>query len=196
MDLTQGTPEQKRARSKKMMLWFGILSLIMSFAALTSAFIVSSKRDDWLDDFQLPDAFMVSLGVIVLSSLSLFIAKYNLKRNQLNKLTMWVIVTIILGIFFIYNQVMGFNQIIAEGYNFTGPTSNITMSYVYLIATLHIAHVVVALICLFVVLVQSLKKKYHSDQTLGFDLAANFWHFVDLLWVYLFLFLYFFRYII
>jgi cytochrome c oxidase subunit 3 len=196
MDLTQGTPEQKRARSKKMMLWFGILSLIMSFAALTSAFIVSSKRDDWMDNFQLPEAFMVSLGVIILSSISLIIAKYNLKRNQQNMVSFWVFVTIVLGAIFIYNQLMGFNQIIAEGYNFTGPTSNITMSYVYLIASLHIAHVVVALICLLVVLIQSLKKKYNAERTLGFDLAANFWHFVDLLWVYLFLFLYFFRYII
>ena len=163
MDLTQGTPEHKRARSKKMRLWFGILSLIMSFAALTSAFIVSSKRDDWLDNFQLPDAFLVSLGVILLSSVSLLIAKYNLKRNKLNMVSFWVAITIVLGVIFINNQLTGFNQIIAEGYNFTGPTSNITMSYIYLIAALHIAHVVVALICLIVVLVQSFKKKYNSD---------------------------------
>ena len=63
MDLTQGTPEEKHARSKKMMLWFGIISLIMSFAAWTSAFVVSSKRDDWLKDFQLPDAFLISKGL-------------------------------------------------------------------------------------------------------------------------------------
>ncbi|MEM1001950.1 MAG: cytochrome c oxidase subunit 3 [Bacteroidota bacterium] len=196
MDLTQGTPEQKHARSKTMMLWFGILSLIMSFAALTSAFIVSSKRDDWLDDFQLPDAFLVSLGIILLSSLSLFIAKYNLKRNKLKMITFWVAITIVLGVIFINNQFTGFNQIIDKGYNFTGPTSNITMSYIYLIAALHIGHVIVALICLIVVLIQSLKKRYNSGNMLGFDLAANFWHFVDLLWLYLFLFLYFFRYII
>ena len=64
MDLTQGTQKEKRARSKKMMLWFGIGSLIMSFAGFNSAFIVSRKQrldKDWLSDYQLPDAFLISL---------------------------------------------------------------------------------------------------------------------------------------
>lgn len=196
MDLTQGTPKEKKARSKKMMLWFGILSLIMSFAALTSAFIVSSKRDDWLDNFQLPDAFFVSLVVILISSVTIIVAKYNLRRDKLNATSFWVLITFVLGIIFINNQFIGFSQIIGEGYNFTGPTSNITMSYIFLIATVHIAHVVVALIALGVVLIKNLRKKYNSQNMLGFELAANFWHFVDLLWLYLFLFLYFFRYII
>ena len=192
MDLTQGTTQEKQLRAKKMMLWFGIVSLIMSFAGLTSAFIVSSKRDDWLVDFQLPQAFFVSLAVILLSSVTLVIAKYNLKKNKNKAVTFWVLITFILGVIFINNQFIGFGQIITDGYNFTGPTSNITMSYIYLIAALHIAHVVVALIALGVVLVQNLRHKYNSNETLGFDLAANFWHFVDLLWLVLFLFLYFF----
>lgn len=196
MDLTQGTTQEKQLRAKKMMLWFGIVSLIMSFAGLTSAFIVSSKRDDWLVDFQLPEAFFVSLAVILLSSVTLIIAKYNLKKNKNKAVSFWVLITFILGVVFINNQFIGFGQIITDGYNFTGPTSNITMSYIYLIAALHIAHVVVALIALGVVLVQNLRNKYNSNETLGFDLAANFWHFVDLLWLVLFLFLYFFRYII
>ena len=196
MDLTQGTPQDKQERAKKMMLWFGIISLIMSFAGLTSAFIVSSKRDDWLVDFQLPDAFFVSLGVILLSSVTLMIAKMNLKRDNRNAVTFWVFLTFVLGVLFILNQFLGFNQIISKGYNFTGPTSNITMSYIYLIAALHIGHVIVALICLFVVLVKNMQKKYNSRNTIGFELAANFWHFVDLLWLVLFLFLYFFRDII
>ena len=196
MDLTQGTPQEKQERAKKMMLWFGIISLIMSFAGLTSAFIVSSKRDDWLADFQLPNAFFVSLGLILLSSVTLLVAKYNLKKDKLNAVSFWVFITFVLGLLFIANQFLGFNQIIAEGYNFTGPTSNITMSYIYLIAALHIGHVIVALICLFVVLVKNIQKKYNSGNTIGFELAANFWYFVDLLWLFLFLFLYFFRDII
>ena len=196
MDLTQGTPEEKRARSKKMMLWFGIISLIMSFAAWTSAFIVSSKREDWLVDFKLPNAFFISLCVIIVSSITMILAKKALKKSQRQQVTVWLWITLILGIVFIYNQFEGFGQIIQQGYNFTGPTSNITMSYIFLIATVHIAHVVVGLICLFVVIYNHFKQKYDAKQMLGFELAANFWHFVDLLWVYLFLFLYFFRYII
>ena len=196
MDLTQGTPEEKQARSKKMMLWFGIGSLIMSFAAWTSAFIVSSKREDWLSNYELPSAFTISLILIILSSITLILSKRALLAGKSQNVTIGLIITFGLGVVFIIYQVQGFNQIIADGYNFTGPTSNITMSYVFLIAAVHIAHVVVGLICLLVVIYNHFKKKYNATNTLGFELASNFWHFVDLLWVYLFLFLYFFRYII
>ncbi|WP_179344273.1 cytochrome c oxidase subunit 3 [Winogradskyella ursingii] len=193
MDLTQGTPEEKRARSKKMMLWFGIISLIMSFAAWTSAFIVSSTREDWLTNFDLPNAFFISVGVILLSSVTLILAKRALKQNNRKVVTTMLLVTFGLGIAFIYNQFIGFDEIISAGYNFTGPTSNITMSYVFLIAAVHIAHVVVGLVCLLVVIYNHFKQKYNATNMLGFELAANFWHFVDILWIYLFFFLYFFK---
>ena len=106
---------------------------------------------------------------------------------------MWLLVTLALGILFIYNQFAGFRQIIDLGYNFTGPTSNVTMSYIYLIALVHIIHVVAGLICLLVVIYNHFKQKYSAKNMLGFELAATFWHFIDILWVYLFLFLYFVR---
>ena len=199
MDLTQGTKEEKRARSKKMMLWFGIGSLIMSFAGLISAFIVSSKQrtgKDWLSNFELPDAFFISLVIILVSSLTFILAKYALKQDNRKKVTLWLIATLLLGLAFIYFQFEGFRQIIDSGYNFTGPTSNITMSYIYIIAVLHLAHVIAGVICLIVVIYNHFKQKYNSNNMLGFELASNFWHFVDGLWVVLFLFLYFFRYII
>ena len=193
MDLTQGTTEEKQKRAKKMMLWFGIISLVMSFAGLTSAFIVSSSREDWLENFILPSAFTYSTLIIVLSSVLLFLAKKTFKNNQSAITTSLLIGAFVLGIAFIYSQVQGFNQIIASGYNFTGPTSNITMSYVYVIAVVHIIHVLAGIICLFVVIINQLNKKYSNKNRLGFDLASNFWHFVDILWVYLFIFLYFFN---
>ena len=193
MDLTQGTTEDKQARAKKMMLWFGIISLVMSFAGLTSAFIVSSSREDWLTDFVLPGAFVYSTLIIILSSAMLFTAKQALRKNQTTVTTVLLIGTFVLGIAFIYSQIQGFNQIIAAGYNFTGPTSNITMSYVYVIAVVHILHVLAGIICLFIVIINQLNKKYSNENRLGFDLASNFWHFIDVLWVYLFFFLYFFN---
>ena len=193
MDLTQGTIQEKQKRAKKMMLWFGIISLVMSFAGLTSAFIVSSSREDWLANFTLPSAFTYSTLIIILSSVMLFLAKQTLKKNQAAVTTSLLIGAFVLGIAFIYSQIQGFNQIIASGYNFTGPTSNITMSYIYVIAVVHILHVLAGIICLFVVIINLLNKKYSNENRLGFDLASNFWHFVDVLWVYLFFFLYFFN---
>ena len=193
MDLTQGTSQEKQKRAKKMMLWFGIVSLIMSFAGLTSAFIVSSSREDWLANFVLPNAFTYSTLIILLSSIFLYAAKRSLKKNQVSTTTSLLIGALVLGIAFIYSQIQGFNQIIDSGYNFTGPTSNITMSYIYIIAVVHIVHVLAGIVCLIVVIINQLNKKYSSENTLGFDLASTFWHFVDILWIYLFFFLYFFN---
>ena len=188
MDLTEGTLQEKTARSKKMMLWFGIGSLIMSFSALISAFIVSSKqrRDkDWLNSYDLPNAFYISVAIILLSSLTFVLAKKALKQKNRQMTSVWLFVTLALGIAFIFSQLEGFNQIIQTGYNFTGPTSNITMSYIYLIAVVHILHVIAGLIC-----------GLSGILSANFELAANSWHFIDLLWLVLFLFLYFFRDII
>ena len=174
------------------MLWFGIISLLMGFAGWTSAFIVSSSREDWLNDFQLPTAFFYSTAVIVLSSFSYILAKNGIKKNDQKAGTNWLLITLVLGIVFIVLQFRGFSEIIAQGYYFTGPTSNITMSYIFLIATVHVLHVVAGIVSLVVVLVNQLRNKYSEEDHLGVELGATFWHFLDLLWVYLMLFFYFF----
>lgn len=191
MDLTQGTLEEKNSRAKKMMLWFGIVSLIMSFGGWTSAFVVSSSRPDWLKDFELPSGFIVSTIVIILSSFTFLLAKQALKKHNRQQTTLWLLATLVFGVVFVCSQFLGFQQIIDAGYYFTGPTSNVTMSYIYLIALVHILHVVVGLICLLVVIYNHFKQKYTATKMLGLELAATFWHFVDILWLYLFLFLFF-----
>lgn len=193
MDLTQGSSQQKNKRAKKMMLWFGIVSLIMSFGGLTSAFIVSSSREDWLNDFELPNAFFISTIIITFSSLVFIAAKKALLKEKYLLSQSLVLGVFVLGLAFIYNQFLGFNELIISGYNFTGPTSNITMSYIYIIAVAHILHVIAGLISIAVVIVNHFKKQYTPASKLGFDIASTFWHFIDLLWVYLFLFLYFFN---
>ena len=193
MDLTEGTIQEKNIRAKKMMLWFGIISLIMSFAGWTSAFVVSSSREDWLKDFVLPEAFLISTLIIIISSITFILAKKSIQKNNRSQTTLFLLLTFFLGLFFIMNQLKGFQQIIDQGYNFTGPTSNVTMSYIYLIAVVHVVHVVVAMISLLVVIINHFKQRYNSNNLLGLELSATFWHFVDILWIYLFLFLYFVR---
>ncbi len=191
MDLTTGTPKEKNDRAKKMMLWFGIVSLIMGFAGWTSAYIVSSTREDWLSDLQLPSSFLYSTLVLVLSSITYMMAKSAVKADKSKMCTRWLLLTLVLGVSFILLQFNGFSQMIAQGYYFTGPTSSITMSYIFLIAVVHILHVVAGLISLLVVLYRQIKGKYSSKEYLGLELGATFWHFLDLLWVYLILFFYF-----
>jgi cytochrome c oxidase subunit 3 len=192
MDLTQGSDREKNDRAKKMMRWFGSISLLMAFAGWTSAYIVSSSREDWLLDFELPSAFFISTGVIIVSSLTYIFAKSALSRDNVRRSTLWLTLTTLLGLAFIILQFLGFSQMIGQGYYFTGPTSSITMSYVFLIAAVHIAHVVAGLISLLVVLYNTFMGKYTANNMLGFELGATFWHFLDLLWLYLILFFYFF----
>jgi cytochrome c oxidase subunit 3 len=192
MDLTQGTERDKHVRARKMMLWFGIVSLIMGFAGWTSAYIVSSSREDWMKDFTLPQAFLYSTIILILSSVTYIMAKRAVMNENQKSCTQWLVITMLLGIGFILLQFQGFSEMIGQGYYFTGPTSNITMSYVFLIAAVHIAHVVAGLISLLVVLVNQLRGKYSAKDYLGLELGATFWHFLDLLWIYLILFFYFF----
>lgn len=191
MDLTQGTAKEKQERSKKMMLWFGIVSLIMGFAGWTSAYIVSSKREDWLDNIALPQAFFISTVLIVLSSVTYILAKKATKEDKRKQATNYLLVTLALGVGFIVLQFIGFSQMLESGYYFTGPTSNIKISYVFLIAFVHIVHVVAGLISLVVVITQQLRNKYSPKNMLGLELGATFWHFLDILWVYLIVFMFF-----
>jgi Heme/copper-type cytochrome/quinol oxidase, subunit 3 len=191
MDLTQGTEEEKVIRAKKMMLWFGIVSLTMGFAGWTSAYIVSSKREDWISDLELPQAFFISTAIIILSSITYWMAKSSIKKENQKQATIFLATTLVLGITFIVLQFIGFSQMLENGYYFTGPTSNIKMSYVFLLAAVHIAHVVAGLITLLVVMVQQLRGKYTSGKMLGLELGATFWHFLDFIWVYLIVFMYF-----
>ncbi|MGO4913276.1 cytochrome c oxidase subunit 3 [Leeuwenhoekiella sp. W20_SRS_FM14] len=188
MEYTSQSEAVKLKRSKKMMLWFGIISLSMMFAGLTSAYIVSSERRDWLSNFELPQAFYLSTGIIVLSSLSMFVAKWAIFQNKKQLGTLSLLATLGLGIAFVVLQFRGFDEIITSGYFFTGSESTVTTSFIYAFVITHVVHVVAGILVLLVVVIQQLRGKYSKEQSLGFELGATFWHFVDILWVYLFLF--------
>ena len=96
--------------------------------------------------------------------------------------------TLSLALAFIYFQFQGFGEIIAQGYYFTGAESSITTSYLYVLVLLHLAHLSGGIIIVLYVLFKTLKGKYSKVNTLGFELAVTFWHFLDILWLYLFLF--------
>jgi cytochrome c oxidase subunit 3 len=193
MDLTQGTSQHKQGRAKKMMLWFGIISMAMMFAGLTSAYVVSKNRPDWLADLQLPATFIWSTLVIFLSSITFHIAEKAVKQNKHSLATMGLLGTLVLSLIFIGLQFQSFNELLESGYFFTGSASSVTTSFLYLIVGSHLVHLFGGIIVLLVIIYNHFKQKYHAGQTLGLELGATFWHFVDALWIYLFLFLYFFR---
>jgi len=183
----------QKAKSYKTMLILGMASIVMIFAGLTSAYVISKSRPDWLKDFQLPQAFLWSTIVIVLSSITFHLAKKAIQKNNRSTTTLMLSATLILGLLFVFLQFQGFNQVIAAGYYFTGSYSTITTSFLYIVVLVHIAHLVGGLISLLIVIYNHYKQKYNAAQTLGIELSAMFWHFLGFLWLYLFLFFTFYK---
>ncbi len=193
---TTMTAEEHKSRSDrsyKLLLLFAMISMIMMFAGLTSAFVVSKSRVDWLKDFQLPSAFYFSTAVIIGCSVTFHLAKKAIQKDNQKATTAFLLTTLALGILFVVLQFVGFSELIAMGYYPTGASSVITTTFLYVLAGVHLLHLAGGLISLLIIIFNQLKQKYNSTQTLGIELGAMYWHFLDLLWVYLFLFLFFFK---
>jgi cytochrome c oxidase subunit III len=191
--MTAQEEKQRSDKSYKLLLLFAMLSMTMMFGGLTSAFVVSKARVDWLKDFQMPISFFISTIVIIGCSITFHLAKKAIQKDNRSTTTAMLLATLVLGIVFVIFQFLGFGQLVEMGYFFTGSKSNITTTFLYVVAFLHLLHLAGGLISLLIVIYNHFKQKYNSTQTLGIELGAMYWHFLDLLWVYLFLFLYFFK---
>ena len=193
MTMTEDEYRARSAKSSKLILLFAMVSMTMMFAGLTSAFVVSKSRTDWLKDFQLPPAFFYSTLVIIGCSVTFHLAKNAMQKDNRKATTNLLLTTLALGILFVILQFVGFGQIVANGYYFTGAESTITTTFLYVVTVTHLFHLAGGIISLLVIIYNHFKQKYNSTQTLGIELGAMYWHFLDLLWLYLFLFLYFFK---
>jgi len=184
--------KERDGRSKKLLLWFAMISFTMVFAGLTSAYVVSKSRADW-KNFEMPSAFLISTAVILISSVTFHMAKNAIKTNNRSLTSTYLLTTFVLGLVFVYFQFEGFSQLIKLGLYPTGPTSNVTTSFLFVVVLTHLLHLLGGLISILVIIYNHFKQKYNSSQTIGIELGAMFWHFLDFLWLYLFLFLYFFK---
>ena len=179
-------------KSAKPMLWISMISMVMFFAGLTSAYVVSRKREDWVS-FDLPTSFYISTLLIVLSSIVLYLAQRTVKKNNNQVGFGLLLITLGLGIGFVFFQYQGFNELKSVGLFFTGPNSTVSTSFIIGITFIHVLHLLAGLIVLLVVIYNHYKSKYNPSEMLGFELGAIFWHFIGILWIYLFFFFYFIR---
>ena len=179
-------------KASKPLLWVGILSIVMLFAGLTSAYVVRADNGNWLI-FNLPNAFYLSTAVIVTSSITLFFALQMAKKNNKKGMVLGLLATFILGLAFAYLQYAGWGELYTKNIVFGGKSSNASGSFLYLITFLHLLHLFAGLISVLVTLKNAIKGKYNAENTLGLELCSIYWHFLDILWVYLFLFLYYIR---
>lgn len=183
---------QLKRKTSLQMLWVAIISMMMVFAGLTSAYIISTKREDWVS-FNLPNAFYISTVLIIISSITFILAKREIKNNRKSQTSLFLSLSLLLGIAFVISQFYGFKELIAAGLYFTGAQSNIATSFLYVITLTHLVHVFVAILVLIFIVFKQFSGGYTKENYLGIELGSLFWHFLDALWIYLFLLFYFIR---
>ena len=171
---------------KKFILWLFIVSIVMLFAAWTSAYIVAQAEGAGRP-IQLPPIFGYSTLLLIFSSISMHFTYRAAKKDQLSLLRIFSSITFVLGVGFLAGQLIGFEQLVASNVYFVGGSS--IDSFTFVLPFMHGLHIVAGLIFLLIVLVQSFRYKVHSKNMLSIELCATFWHFLDGLWLYLFLFL-------
>lgn len=230
--------EKRTDRAKKMLVWLGVASIAMFFAAFTSAYIVLQADHFWVKD-KLPQMFAISTGIILLSSLTIYMAKRAISAGNTGKLRSWLLVTLVLGMAFTATQYMGWKDLSDQGRFFVGnlshlegvygedyiimmagepllyedgnyyrpsdiayeepinervnETFNISASFLYILSGLHVAHLLGGLIWLAVLFFKARAGRYSAQEHLQVDLGSIYWHFLDILWIYLYLFLLFIR---
>lgn len=174
------------------LLWLSIVAMIMIFASLTSAYVVSWGKGGWLQ-FELPQLFYVSTAIILISSITMNWTLSSAKENNFKNVKIASLLTLLLGVAFIVCQFKAWGQLVDQKVFFAGKSSSGSGSYLYALTGLHLAHLVFGIMALIVVWIKSMGQKYNSENLLGVRLCAIFWHFLDALWIYLFLFLLFVR---
>lgn len=176
---------------KKFALWLFIGSVVMVFAALTSAYIVRQAEGNWMS-FDLPSLFWVNTGIILLSSVTMHWAYVSAKRDDLVTTKLAVSLTTVLGLGFLVGQYMAWGQLVDSNvYLVNDRAGAVSGSFVYVISGLHGLHIVSGIIFLFIVLAATVQYKTHSKNLTQMEMCVTYWHFLGGLWLYLFLFLLF-----
>jgi cytochrome c oxidase subunit III len=179
------TEQRGRLHPHKLMMWMAMGSMFMVFAGLTSAFIFQKSGSQNWNQFALPSAFWVSTVLILISSYTMHKAVNAFKNRDRKKYKQLIIITSLLGVLFIAGQCLGFYQLYQQDIQLDGNTAN---GFLYIISGLHIAHMIGAIIALIIIYLVALRKKVKVYSSTGIEVMATFWHFVDGLWVYLFIF--------
>lgn len=184
-----------KRKVQKPLLWIGLASIVMTFAGLTSGYFVSRSAlaadNRWLE-FALPQEFFYATVALLLSSLTISLAKRSIRQNAIGQAGILTGTTLGLGLAFLILQLLGASDLIDRGLFFTG--GNSASSWVYVIAGLHWVHAVSGILVLAYTWYRvSILKVHTPTDHQGFSVGAMYWHFLGGLWVYLYLFLYFIR---
>lgn len=179
--------KRNRIHPHKFALWAAMASVTMMFGAFTSAYIVKQAAGNWLE-YSLPPVFYFSTLVLLLSSFTLHSSFSAFKNGAENRYKILLLASLVLGTLFVVMQYFGWMQLFTVGVDLKG---NVSGSFFYLLSGIHALHVLGGIAAMSVAVIHAWSLKFNVTQKRinRFDLVVNYWHFVDFLWIYLFIFL-------
>lgn len=177
--------QRKRIHPHKFTLWVAIASILMMFAGLTSAYIVKRNQANWFT-FELPKVLWYSTAVIITSSITMWMAERKFKQRDMREYKMLITATFLLGLLFVALQTLGFLALAKGGLPLQ---KNVSVSFLYVIVGLHALHVLGGVVALMVIFIKAFSRKLRTYSPVPVEVMSTYWHFVDLLWIYLLVFL-------
>ncbi len=195
----QATRERKKIHPQKFMMWVAIGSMSMAFAGLTSGYLVREAQGNWRY-FQLPSLFTYSTVCILISSVTMFLGVRAFKSREMPKFKLMISLTLVLGILFGLLQYAGFYQLyhqlqqiringeVLNSSSTVRLNGNPSESFLFIIAGMHLVHLAGGIIALLIVFFRTFRTNIKTYNATGLEIAATYWHFVDILWLYLFVF--------
>ncbi len=183
-------PKQVLSVNKwKFITWLFIITIVMLFASQTSAYLVRRAEGNWTE-FAMPAIFYWSTAVLLLSSVFMFLARRSAGKDEFQQLKVYITLAFVLGASFLVMQYEGWKELQASGIYLKGNPSG---SFLYILTGLHAFHLVSGLVVLVFALVAAFRLKIHTRSLVQIEVCSTYWHFLDILWIYLFVFLLYFR---
>ena len=172
----------------KFTLWLFLVSIVMVFAALTSAYIVRRAEGNWLE-FEMPTLFIWSTLIIIISSVTMHFSYLSIKKDENYRSKIYLTGTVVLGFVFLLAQWYAWGQMVDMKVFFAGSSANAAGSFMYVLTGVHAAHIISGIIYLLIIFTKTLKNKITSSNSVVMQTCATYWHFLGILWIYLYVFL-------
>lgn len=176
--------QRQRIHPYKFNLWIALGSIVMLFAGFTSAYVVMHAREAWVQ-FVLPGIFWFSTAVILCSSLTMHLTVKEFRAHRMGNYKKLITLTAALGVLFLVCQFIGFADLYGQGIKLTW---NVSAALLYVITGAHMLHVLGGVVALLIIFARAYRKHVRSYDVVPVEVAATYWHFVDILWIYLFIF--------
>jgi len=191
--------QRKKIHPQKFAMWIAIASIAMMFAGFTSGYMVRKAQDNWRF-FHMPVIFWVSTACIILSSVTLVMGVKAFKERRMQQYRTLVTSTLLLGVLFGVCQAFGFYQLYHQPQlvNISGTVEQVAKtvrvdgnpseSFLFIITGMHLLHILGGIIALLIVFFKAYRTNLKVYNATGLEIVATYWHFVDILWIYLFVF--------